>query len=254
MQRPSDDLVYRLAAVWERMRAAAQCAGRPAEAVRLVAVTKGVAPERIREAMALGVLDFGENRIQEALPKIAALGPGLRWHLVGHLQRNKVRRAVEAFALIHSVDSLPLAEEIARRAKAAGQPVPVLLQVNVAAEPQKHGFAPEAVPEAARHVATLPAVRLRGLMTIAPLAASPEVVRPLFRRLRELRDVLRAEWPAADELSMGMTDDFEVAIEEGATLIRVGRAIFGERTPAGLDHGKDSGEHLTREGRGEQEG
>ena len=213
------------------MRAAAQRTGRPAEAVRLVAVTKGVAPERIREAMALGVLDFGENRIQEALLKIAALGPGPRWHLVGHLQRNKVRRAVDAFALIHSVDSLPLAEEIARRAEAVGQPVPVLLQVSVAAEPQKHGFAPDAVPPAARHVAALPAIRLRGLMTIAPLAADPEEVRPVFRRLRELRDVLRAEWPELDELSMGMTDDFEVAIEEGATLIRVGRAIFGERAP-----------------------
>ncbi len=181
--------------------------------------------------MALGVVDFGENRIQEALPKIAALGPGPRWHLIGHLQRNKVRRAVEAFTLIHSVDSLPLAEAIARRAEGSGAPAPVLLQVNVAAEPQKRGFAPEALPEVARRVAALPAIRLRGLMTIAPLVENAEDVRPVFRRLRELRDALAAEWPAGDELSMGMSDDFEVAVEEGATLIRVGRAIFGERAP-----------------------
>ncbi|MDQ7851171.1 MAG: YggS family pyridoxal phosphate-dependent enzyme [Armatimonadota bacterium] len=229
MQQSHEDLAQRLAAVRQRMQAAAQRSGRRADSVRLVAVTKGVAAARIREAMALGVLDFGENRVQEALPKIAALGPGPRWHLVGHLQRNKVRRAVEAFALIHSLDSLPLAEAISRRAEAAGRWVEVLLQVNVAGEPRKHGFAPAEVPQAVRHIAGLPALILRGLMTIAPLEADPQRVRPVFRRLRELRDALRVQWPGLEELSMGMSDDFEVAIEEGATLVRVGRAIFRER-------------------------
>jgi len=253
LQRHSDDLVRRLADVHQRMQAAARRAGRAPDTVRLVAVTKGVDPERVRQALALGVQDFGENRIQEALPKIAALGPGPRWHLVGHLQRNKVRRAVDAFALIHTVDALPLGDELARRAQAAGREVPVLLQVNAAGEPQKHGFAPDAALPAARRIAALPGIRLRGLMTIAPLVDDPGVVRPVFRRLRELGAALRADVPGADELSMGMSDDFEVAIEEGATVVRVGRAIFGGRR-TGRDLVKDSGEHSTREGRGEQEG
>lgn len=224
-----DDLTSRLAAVQARMRAAAERSGRRIEDVRLVAVTKGVDPERIGEALALGIVDLGENRIQEALPKIAALGPAPRWHLVGHLQRNKVGRAIEAFALIHSVDSVRLTEEIARRAGVLGRDIPVLLQVNVAGEPGKHGFAPEEVRDAARRIAGSPGVRVRGLMTIAPLADDPETVRPIFRRLRRLGEVVRAEVPDADELSMGMSQDYEVAIEEGATLIRVGRAIFGGR-------------------------
>lgn len=224
-----DDLTSRLAAVQARMRAAAERSGRRIEDVRLVAVTKGVDPERIGEALALGIVDLGENRIQEALPKIAALGPAPRWHLVGHLQRNKVGRAIEAFALIHSVDSVRLTEEIARRAGVLGRDIPVLLQVNVAGEPGKHGFAPEEVRDAARRIAGSPGVRVRGLMTIAPLADDPETVRPIFRRLRRLGEVVRAEVPDADRLSMGMSQDYEVAIEEGATLIRVGRAIFGGR-------------------------
>lgn len=211
------------------MRAAADRSGRRIEDVRLVAVTKGVDPERIGEALALGIVDLGENRIQEALPKIAALGPAPRWHLVGHLQRNKVGRAIEVFALIHSVDSVRLAEEIARRAGVLGRDIPVLLQVNVAGEPGKHGFAPEEVRDAARRIAGSPGVRVRGLMTIAPLADDPETVRPMFRRLRRLSEEVRAEVSDADELSMGMSQDYEVAIEEGATLIRVGRAIFGGR-------------------------
>jgi pyridoxal phosphate enzyme (YggS family) len=224
-----DDLRSRLAAVQARMRAAADRSGRRIEDVRLVAVTKGVDPERIREALALEIVDLGENRIQEALPKIAALGPAPRWHLVGHLQRNKVGRAIEVFALIHSVDSVRLAEEIARRAGVLGRDIPVLLQVNVAGEPGKHGFAPEEVRDAARRIAGSPGVRVRGLMTIAPLADDPETVRPMFRRLRRLSEEVRAEVSDADELSMGMSQDYEVAIEEGATLIRVGRAIFGGR-------------------------
>ncbi len=191
----------------------------------LVAVSKGQPVEAIRAAYAAGLRHFGENRIQEAVPKIeAAQGAGVEatWHLVGHLQSNKAKTAALAFDVVHSVDSARL---LARLEAAAPTPRDVLLQVNIAAEPQKQGVAPEeveALVETAREAANL---RLRGLMTIAPMAADPEEVRPVFRHLRELADRF-----ALTELSMGMTDDFEVAIEEGATLVRVGRAIFGERT------------------------
>lgn len=214
-----------------RIAAAAARAGRDPTAVTLVGVTKGVDVPRIQEAMAAGLRDLGENRIQEALPKLAALGPGPRWHFVGHLQRNKARRAAEAFVLIHSVDSVPLADALDRAAARMGRRLRVLIEVNVAAEPTKVGVPPE---EAAALVA---AVRARahlepvGLMTVAPVAADPEHVRPVFRALRALRDRIREGpgGPAFVELSMGMSDDFEVAVEEGATLVRLGRAIFGPR-------------------------
>jgi len=226
-----------LKAVRSRIAAACSRAGRSPEDVTLVAVTKGVVPDRIRAAAALGLRDFGENRIQEALPKIAGLEGGVRWHLVGHLQRNKSRRAAELFSLIHSVDSRALAETLARHGEAQGRPVAVLLQVNVAAEAAKHGFAPGELLREAREVVRLAGLRVEGLMTIAPLVGNPEEVRPIFRQLCALGEELRAEapearhlsMPGARHLSMGMSDDFEVAIEEGATLIRVGRAIFGER-------------------------
>lgn len=191
----------------------------------LVAISKGQPVEAIRAAYAAGLRHFGENRIQEAVPKIeAAQGAGVEatWHLVGHLQSNKAKAAATTFDVVHSVDSARL---LARLDAAAPAPRDVLLQVNIAAEPQKQGVAPaevEALVGAAREAANL---RLRGLMTIAPMAADPEEVRPVFRDLRRLADRF-----ALTELSMGMTDDFEVAIEEGATLVRVGRAIFGERT------------------------
>lgn len=211
--------------VRERITRACQRAGRDPDSVTLVAVSKGQPVEAIRAAHAGGLRHFGENRIQEAVPKIEAArnaGVEATWHLVGHLQSNKAKVAASAFDVIHSADSAKL---LARLAGAAPAPRDVLLQVNVAAEPQKQGAAPEeveALVEAAREVANL---RLRGLMTIAPMAADPEDVRPVFRDLRELAE--RFELP---DLSMGMTDDFEIAIEEGATLVRVGRAIFGERT------------------------
>ena len=191
----------------------------------LVAISKGQPVEAVRAAYAAGLRHFGENRIQEALPKIEAAtsaGVGATWHLVGHLQSNKAKAAATTFDVIHSVDSARL---LARLDGAAPAPRDVLLQVNIAAEPQKQGVAPEeveALVEGARVAANL---RLRGLMTIAPIAADPEEVRPVFRDLRALADRF-----ALTELSMGMTDDFEVAIEEGTTLVRVGRAIFGERT------------------------
>lgn len=211
--------------VRKRIARACQRAGRDPGSVTLVAVSKGQPVEAIRAAYAAGLRHFGENRIQEAVPKIeAAKAAGIEaaWHLVGHLQSNKAKAAAPAFDVIHSVDSPKL---LSRLDAAAPAPRALLLQVNVAAEPQKQGAAPgevETLVEAAREAANL---RLRGLMTIAPMVADPEDVRPVFRDLREL-----AERFALTELSMGMTDDFEVAIEEGATLVRVGRAIFGERT------------------------
>lgn len=239
MERLPDDLALRLETVRARIRAACERGGRTPEEVGLVAVTKGVEGSRIREARALGLTDFGESRVQEALPKIAALDPAIRWHLVGHLQRNKTGRAADTFALIHSLDSVALGEELARRGEAMGRPVAVLLQVNVAAEASKRGMRPGEVAEAARRLGALAGLRLEGLMTIAPLVHDPEEVRPVFRELRRLGQVLAAERAEArhlspgvsGHLSMGMSDDFEVAIEEGATVIRVGRALFGERAP-----------------------
>ena len=219
------DLEAGVERVRERIARACQRAGRDPDSVTLVAVSKGQPVEAVRAGYAAGIRHFGENRIQEAVPKIdAAKGAGIEatWHLVGHLQSNKAKAAAADFDVIHSVDSAKL---LARLDGAAPAPRNVLLQVNVAAEPQKQGVAPDEVAglvEAAGEVANL---RLRGLMTIAPMVANPEDVRPVFRDLRKL-----AEGFALPELSMGMTDDFEVAIEEGATLVRVGRAIFGERT------------------------
>ncbi len=212
--------------VRERIDRACERAGRDPASVTLIAISKGQPAGAVRAGYEAGLRHFGENRVQEALPKIAeASGAGVEatWRLVGHLQSNKARAAASAFDAIDSVDSAKL---LARLDAAAPTPRDVLLQVNVAAEPQKQGVAPDeagALIEAARACGNL---RLRGLMTIAPIATDPEDARPVFRALR-----LLAERHGLPELSMGMTDDFEVAIEEGATLVRVGRAIFGERAP-----------------------
>jgi pyridoxal phosphate enzyme (YggS family) len=228
-------LAARLGDVRARMAQAAERSGRAADAVQVVAVTKTVSSATIRAAYELGLTTFAENRVQEARAKIAELRlPGVRWELIGHLQTNKAGQAVTLFDRIESVDSLRLAEVLSARAAAAGRRLPILLEVNVAGEASKSGFAPEELLAAACAIAALPAVELQGLMTVAPLVEEPEAVRPVFRRLRELRDQLReaaplggdAGWP---ELSMGMSDDFEVGIEEGATLVRLGRALFGER-------------------------
>jgi hypothetical protein len=213
-----------LAAVRERIAAACRRAGRAPGEVTLVGVTKGFGPEAVAEACAAGLLDAGENRVQEAAPKIEALaarGVRPRWHLVGHLQTNKVKRALELFAILHGVDSVRLAQEVSNR---AGSPVPVLLEVNIAGEERKFGFAPEELDTALAQISRLPNVDVRGLMTVAPATDDPERVRPIFRHLCELRERLGLR-----ELSMGMTDDFDVAVEEGATMVRVGRAIFGPR-------------------------
>jgi pyridoxal phosphate enzyme (YggS family) len=218
------DVAANLARVRERIGAAAARAGRDPGEILLVGVAKAVDLERIRQALAAGLPALGENRVQEAREKVAALGRPVPWHMVGHLQTNKAREAVALFDLIHSLDRLDLARELDRRARAAGQPVQVLLQVNLAGEPTKGGFAPSEVKGALEALAGLPGLRARGLMTIPPPGGEPGASRPWFRRLRELRDEAGLE-----HLSMGMSDDFEVAVEEGATIVRIGTAIFGPR-------------------------
>jgi hypothetical protein len=224
------DVAANVALVQERMAAAAPRSGRRPEDVTLVAVTKDVDAAHIRAAVAAGVRDFGENRVQEAASKIESLGRAVRWHMVGHLQRNKAAEAVALFDVIHSIDGPGILRELSRRIL---RPLDVLLQVNVAGEPQKHGVAPDGLIDLASEAAQLPGIRVVGLMTIAPVAADPETVRPVFRQLRVLRDDLnrRAMFHSPlVHLSMGMTNDFEVAVEEGATMVRIGRGIFGERS------------------------
>jgi pyridoxal phosphate enzyme (YggS family) len=206
-------------------------AGRDTASVALVAVSKTFPAERVRDLLECGHDLFGENRVQEALEKIPRVGPGARWHLVGHLQRNKARHAVGTFELIHSVDDLDLARELDRRAAAAGIVQAALVQVNVSREETKSGAGEDAALPLLEAAACLPNLKIRGLMTIPPPVEDPEDARPWFARLRDLRD--RAERRLGLELpdlSMGMSDDFEVAVEEGATLVRVGRALFGARS------------------------
>lgn len=238
MQRPrtagnQDALAIaeRVAAVRARIAQAAARAGRNPASVTLVAVSKTAPAHRVYAAYLTGIRDFGENRVDEALAKQDELPSDSVWHMIGHIQSRKARDVVGRFALVHSLDSLGLAETLQRRAEVANARASVLLEVNVAGEESKYGFALADVAAAVGSVGRLDRLDVRGLMTMAPIVADPEAARPVFRTLRELRDRLRAEYPALDldELSMGMTDDFEVAIEEGATLVRVGRAIFGER-------------------------
>lgn len=225
------DIRANLAAVQERIADAARRAGRREDAVLLVAVSKTVDVERVRAAIAAGVPALGENRVQEAREKIAVLGRPCPWHLIGHLQTNKVRDALECFDLIHSVDRLPLAETLSRRATLTGRRADVLVQVNAGEEPQKGGVRPEDLRSALEAMTALPGLRLRGLMTIPPLPRDPEDSRPYYREMRKLLDDARGWGHGAEfaELSMGMSGDFEVGIEEGATIVRVGTAIFGRR-------------------------
>ena len=237
------DLRIRVDQVRDRIARAAARAGRDPADVTLVAVSKTHPAAMVEAALATGLTDFGENRIQEAsvkIPEVRSDGD-VRWHLIGHLQRNKAQRAVELFDLVHSLDSLRLAETLDRHTAASGRRLPVLLQINIAGESQKDGWdLPGGVANASaldpflrevEQVLALEHLEVRGLMTIAPLAQEAEQARPVFEALRELRDDLLRRYPANEwrDLSMGMTGDFEIAIEEGATLVRVGRAIFGER-------------------------
>jgi pyridoxal phosphate enzyme (YggS family) len=213
-----------LARVRERIATAAARAGRDPAAVRLIGVSKTFPASAVIAAVGAGLGDVGENRVQEAAakkPEVTAAGAQAVWHLIGHLQTNKIRAALQLFDSIHSVDSLRLAESLSRHAQ---HPIDILLEVNVAGEATKTGFSPAEVPAAASAIAALPRLRLRGLMTVAPEVTDPEAVRPVFRELRQLNASL-----GLSELSMGMSGDFEVAIEEGATMVRIGRAIFGPR-------------------------
>ncbi len=219
-----------LRAVRERIEQACRRAERDPESVRLVAVSKTFPAERVRELLRYKQRLFGANRVQEALAKIPAVGTGAVWHLIGPLQRNKARHAVGAFELIHGVDSLKLAAELDRRAAAAGVRQRILIQLNLADESTKSGVGETELWPLLHGVAEMRHLDLQGLMTIPPPVDRAEESRPWFVRLRELRDrAARRLGRALPELSMGMTDDFEVAVEEGATLVRVGRAIFGER-------------------------
>ncbi|MBV9229657.1 MAG: YggS family pyridoxal phosphate-dependent enzyme [Chloroflexi bacterium] len=226
-------LAANIAAIRRNIADAAQRAGRSPDEVTLIAVSKTKPVELVKLAYNLGVTDFGENRVQEALPKIAEFRPqGLHWHMIGHLQSNKASKVVNAFDSVQSVDSLHLAQILNRHATERATRLPVLLEVNIASEESKEGLTASEAAAVARQIAALPHLEVQGLMTVAPLVNNPEEVRPVFRALRDLRDRLRVEVPECSwhHLSMGMTDDYSVAIEEGATIVRIGRAIFGERT------------------------
>lgn len=220
--------------VKERLALAAERAGRRPEEVKLIAVTKNVPVEAIRAALAAGVRAVGENRVQEAQQKVAVLGKGVEWHFIGHLQTNKVKYLVDWADLIHSLDRLRLAEELEKQGARTGRKWDVLVQVNLTGEASKFGLAPQEVRPFLEKVVAFPHLRVVGLMTIGPLTHDPEETRPVFRRLREFAAELAAEgWPGVkmEHLSMGMSSDFEVAVEEGATMVRVGTAIFGPRLP-----------------------
>jgi PLP dependent protein len=223
-----------IAAVRERITRAAARAGRPPDDVTLVAITKTHPPALVAQAFAAGLRDFGENKVQEAASKIEALADlrarGLRWHLVGHLQSNKARRALDLFDQVHSVDSADLGVRLDRIAGERGRALPVLVQVAMGGEATKSGIAESALLPLLEALRALTHLRVQGLMTLPPPADDSETMRPYFRRLREWRDRATARGLLQGaELSMGMSGDFEVAIEEGATLVRVGTAIFGER-------------------------
>jgi len=205
--------------------------GRSPQSVRLLAVTKGIPPATIREAKALGLREFGENRVQEAEGKLAEVGDGVRWHLVGHLQSNKVKRAVQIFDEIHSVDSMSLADDLARRALAAGRSPSCYVEVNTSGDAEKFGVDPSAALALLSRIRELAPLRLAGLMTIGPRSGGAEGARAAFRALAKLReDAIRGGiLEEGAGLSMGMSDDFEIAIEEGATIVRIGTALLGAR-------------------------
>jgi PLP dependent protein len=221
----------RLDGIRTRIAEAARRSGRRPESVVLIGVTKTVTAEGVRDAIAAGLEDVGENRVQEAEEKMRSLGSvPVRWHLIGHLQRNKAGRAVTLFDRIHGVDDLELARTLSRRAEEAGRTVTALVQVNVGGEAGKFGVAPDALAALLREAASLPGLRIDGLMSIGPAVERSEDARPYFARTRDLRDASeRALGLRLPELSMGMSGDFEVAIEEGSTMVRVGTALFGPR-------------------------
>ncbi|MBI5305067.1 MAG: YggS family pyridoxal phosphate-dependent enzyme [Chloroflexi bacterium] len=241
------DLEKNLQAIHTRIANAASHANRDPREITLVAVSKTFPADAILAAHALGIAHFGENRVEEASEKIPSVTrqlsnhptaiaqlSNITWHLIGHLQSRKVKDAVALFDFVHSIDSVSLAQKLNARAAEIGKRIPILLEVNISGESTKYGFAPsprESFNDAVREIIALDHLDTQGLMTVAPIVASPDAARPYFRALRELRDELRARFPTQpwQHLSMGMTDDFESAILEGATILRIGRAIFGER-------------------------
>lgn len=224
------DLAGNIAQVQQRIAAACARAGRDPSSVTLLAVTKSHPPEIVRAAAQCGLTLFGENKVQEAKAKIPLCPGRVRWHMIGHLQTNKVRDAVQLFEMIQSVDSLHLAQEINKRAEQAAKTLPVLLEINIVGEASKFGYQPAQLLQDLNHLNALPRLEIHGLMTVPPWSPVAERARPAFQKLRELKtrceDILGVPLP---HLSMGMTGDFEVAIEEGATLVRVGTALFGTR-------------------------
>lgn len=226
------EVAARYARVREQVAQAARRSGRPPEAVTIVCAAKTKGPELVRAALAAGATDIGENYVQEAQEKIALVPEPARWHLIGHLQRNKARVAARLFTLIHSLDSVALARELHRQGEKLGTVVRALIELNLGDEPTKSGIAVRQLDTLLQEVAALPCLRVEGLMTVPPVGAHAEAARPYFRALAQLREQyarFRTATVELHELSMGMTDDYPVAIEEGATIVRIGRAIFGER-------------------------
>lgn len=228
-----ETIAQRVQSVLSAIRSAAEKAGRHPDSIRLVAATKTVTHDRIREGIGAGLSILGENRVQEAIPKIEALAEtSVRWHFIGHLQRRKVRLVVGLFELIHSVDSVELAQEIDRRAGEAGRSQDILLEVNIGGETTKTGFHPDGLVQLISTMASLAHIHIKGLMAIPPQTVEVESTRAYFIRLRELAAAIAAQripGVAMNELSMGMSNDYEIAVQEGATLVRVGSAIFGAR-------------------------
>jgi pyridoxal phosphate enzyme (YggS family) len=228
-------LVENASAILKRMSHAAMRAGRSPDGVKLIAVTKTVEIEKIQEAVDIGLRIFGENRVQEAQKKVPCLksgvsDSGIEWHLIGHLQQNKAKYAVRLFDLIHTIDSVELAEEINRQAEKIDKIQKALVQIKLSGEETKHGVSEEDFLSLLKRVKGMKNIQLKGLMAIPPFFDDPEKTRPYFRRLRELRDKAEKAGCELKELSMGMSNDFEVAIEEGATMVRIGTALFGERS------------------------
>lgn len=227
-------LFENISTIYKRISHVAMRAGRNPEDVRLVAVTKTVDVKKIKEAIDLGLRIFGESRVREALKKVTSdelrvTSGEIEWHLVGHLQKNKAKMAVQLFDLIHSLDSIGLAEELNKHAEKTGKVQKVLVQVKLSGEETKHGVPREGLMDLIKAMSGMKNLKLEGLMTMPPFFDDPEMSRPFFRELRELRDIAERSVYKLSELSMGMTNDFEVAIEEGATMVRIGTGIFGER-------------------------
>lgn len=218
--------------IYSTIKAAAEKSGRKSEDIKLIAVTKTVGVDRIRQVVEAGIMDLGENRVQELTEKFDQLDPACRWHLIGHLQTNKVKYIINKVSMIHSVDSISLAKEINSRAAKHGLKMDILLQINVSGEESKFGIDPSRVEEFLEAISHMENIHLKGLMTIAPYAENPEEIRPIFKKLYQIYIDIKSKSidnVNMDYLSMGMSNDFEIAIEEGANMIRVGTGIFGKR-------------------------